>query len=65
MIESVAIAKSIAAHTGEKISANQEFFAQGLKNSLTSFFQCIPFGQFHPLGARLRRRRRDALCRGL
>ncbi len=42
MIESVAIAKSIAAHTGERISANQEFFAQGFKNTLTSFFQCIP-----------------------
>ncbi len=42
MLESVAIAKSIAAHTGERISANQEFFAQGLKNATTSFFQCIP-----------------------
>jgi len=42
MMESVAIAKSIAAHTGERISANQEFFAQGLKNFLTGFFQCIP-----------------------
>jgi SulP family sulfate permease len=42
MLESVAIAKSIAAHTGERISANQEFFAQGLKNFVTSFFQCIP-----------------------
>jgi SulP family sulfate permease len=42
MLESVAIAKAIAAHTGERISANQEFFAQGLKNFITSFFQCIP-----------------------
>jgi SulP family sulfate permease len=42
MLESVAIAKSIAVHTGEEISANQEFFAQGFKNTLTSFFQCIP-----------------------
>lgn len=42
MMESVAIAKSIAAKTGERISANQEFFAQGFKNALTSFFQCIP-----------------------
>ncbi len=42
MLESVSIAKSIAARTGEEISANQEFFAQGLKNSVTSFFQCIP-----------------------
>ena len=42
MLESVAIAKSLAARTGERISANQEFFAQGLKNTITSFFQCIP-----------------------
>lgn len=42
MLESVSIAKSLAAHTGEKISANQEFFAQGLKNFLSSFYQCIP-----------------------
>lgn len=42
MLESVAIAKSIAAKTNERIDANQEFFAQGLKNFVTSFFQCIP-----------------------
>ena len=42
MIESVAIAKSIAARTGEEINPNQEFFAQGFKNTLSSFFQCIP-----------------------
>jgi sulfate permease, SulP family len=42
MLESVAIAKSIAVHTGEKIDPNQEFFAQGLKNLVSSFFQCIP-----------------------
>jgi SulP family sulfate permease len=42
MLESVSIAKSIAAHTGERISANQEFFAQGLKNAISSFFQCMP-----------------------
>jgi SulP family sulfate permease len=42
MLESVSIAKSIAAHTGERISANQEFFAQGFKNAFSSFFQCIP-----------------------
>jgi SulP family sulfate permease len=42
MLESVAIAKSIAVHTGEEINPNQEFFAQGLKNSVSSFFQCIP-----------------------
>ncbi|MEX0776560.1 MAG: SulP family inorganic anion transporter [Phycisphaeraceae bacterium] len=42
LIESVAIVKSIASHTGERIDPNQEFFAQGFKNSITSFFQCIP-----------------------
>ena len=42
MLESVSIAKSIAARTGERISANQEFFAQGFKNALSSFLQCIP-----------------------
>lgn len=42
MLESVAIAKSIAAHTGERIDPNQEFFAQGLKNFISSFWQCIP-----------------------
>ncbi len=41
-IESVAIAKTIAARSGEKIVANQEFFAQGFKNAVTGFFQCIP-----------------------
>ena len=42
MLESVAIAKGIAAHTGARISANQEFFAQGLTNTVSSFLQCIP-----------------------
>lgn len=42
MLESVAIAKAIAAKTGERIIPNQEFFAQGFKNTLTSFFSCIP-----------------------
>ncbi len=42
MIESVAIAKNIASHTGEPVNANQEFFAQGFNNLLSSFFQCIP-----------------------
>ena len=41
-IESVAIAKSLAGRSGEKIDANREFFAQGLKNTITGFFQCIP-----------------------
>lgn len=42
LIESVAIVKSIAMRTGERIDANQEFFAQGFKNTVTSMWQCIP-----------------------
>lgn len=42
MLESVVIVKSIAARTGERIDANQEFVAQGLANTISSFFQCIP-----------------------
>ena len=42
MLESVVIVKSIAAKTGERIDANQEFVAQGLKNIVSSFFQCMP-----------------------
>ena len=42
MLETVAIAKSIAARSGDSISANQEFFAQGLTNFVSSFLQCIP-----------------------
>lgn len=41
-IESVAIAKTIAARSGERVEASQEFFAQGLTNAISSFFQCIP-----------------------
>jgi len=42
MIETVAIGKSIGAHTGTAVSPNQEFFAQGLANVLGSFCQNIP-----------------------
>ncbi len=42
MLESVAIAKSIAVRTGQRISANQEFFGQGFANVVGSFFLCIP-----------------------
>lgn len=42
MIESVAIAKSIATKTDQRISPNQEFFAQGLANVTGGFFQCMP-----------------------
>jgi SulP family sulfate permease len=42
MLETVAIAKSIASRSGERVVPNQEFFAQGLTNFITGFFQCIP-----------------------
>lgn len=42
MLESVAIAKSIAVRTGQRISANQEFFGQGFANVVGSFFLCMP-----------------------
>ncbi len=42
MLESVAIVKSIASKTGDRIDPNQEFFAQGFTNFVSSFFQCIP-----------------------
>ena len=41
MIETVSIGKSLSAQTGHRISANQEFFAQGLANVVGSFFQNI------------------------
>lgn len=42
MLESVTIARTIATKTGDQISANQEFFAQGTTNAISSFFGCIP-----------------------
>jgi SulP family sulfate permease len=42
LLESVAIAKSIAAHSGEDIHPNQEFLAQGTGNFISSVFLCIP-----------------------
>jgi SulP family sulfate permease len=42
VLEAVAIAKTIAAQSGERIDPNQECFAQGLKNLSSSFVQCIP-----------------------
>lgn len=42
MIETVAIGKAMAARTGQHIDADQEFIAQGLSNSLSSFLSCIP-----------------------
>jgi len=42
VLESVAIAKAIGQRAGQPISADREFFGQGLANLLGSFFQCIP-----------------------
>jgi len=42
MLETVSISKTIASKTGERINANQEFFAQGFGNFVSSFFGCIP-----------------------
>ncbi|MEO0587224.1 MAG: SulP family inorganic anion transporter, partial [Planctomycetota bacterium] len=42
LMEAYAIGKSIAVKTGDRISANQEMFSQGLTNLLTSFLSCIP-----------------------
>jgi SulP family sulfate permease len=42
LIEAVAIAKSIAAKSGQKIDGNQEFVGQGLSNMVGSFFSCYP-----------------------
>ena len=42
MIETVAIGKSIASHTGQRIDANQEFLVQGAANVLGAFCQNIP-----------------------
>lgn len=42
MIETIGIGKSIAIHTGAKIDANREFFAQGIANIGGAFFENIP-----------------------
>ncbi|TNF37760.1 MAG: SulP family inorganic anion transporter [Deltaproteobacteria bacterium] len=42
MLESVAIAKSIAHKTGQRIDADQEFFGQGFANLVGALFQSMP-----------------------
>ena len=61
MLESVSIAKSIALRTGQRISADQEFFGQGIANLIGSMLSCMPgSGSFsrtalqHMSGARTR-----------
>lgn len=41
LVEAIAISKSIATTSRQKIDANQEFIAQGLANAGASFFQCF------------------------
>lgn len=41
LVEAIAISKSIAATSRQKIDANQEFIGQGLANLGASFFQCF------------------------
>jgi len=42
LVEAISISKTIASTSRQKIDANQEFIAQGLANSVSSFFQCFP-----------------------
>lgn len=42
LLEAYSIGKTIAAKTGQSINANQELFSQGMTNTFSSFFQCIP-----------------------
>lgn len=42
VMEAYSIGQTIAAKTGDRISANQEMFSQGLTNFLCSFLSCIP-----------------------
>jgi SulP family sulfate permease len=42
LMEAWAIGKTLAARTGQRISAGQELFAQGLTNATSAFFGCIP-----------------------
>ena len=40
LIEAVAIGRSIAVKTGQRINSNQEFIGQGMSNIVGSFFSC-------------------------
>ena len=42
LMEAYSIAKTLGAKTGDRVSANQELFSQGLTNFLTSFVSAIP-----------------------
>jgi SulP family sulfate permease len=42
LLEAVAMAKAIAAQTGQKLDMNQQCLSEGLANFTGSFFQCMP-----------------------
>ena len=42
LLEAVAMAKSIAARTRQKLDINQQCMSEGLANLVGSFFQCFP-----------------------
>ncbi len=42
LLEAIAMAKSIAAKTGQKLDINQQCLSEGLANLSGSFFQCFP-----------------------
>ncbi len=42
LLEAIAMAKSIAAKTGQKLDINQQCLSEGLANFCGSFFQCFP-----------------------
>jgi SulP family sulfate permease len=42
LLEAIAMAKAIAAHTGQKLDINQQCLSEGLANLSGSFFQCFP-----------------------
>jgi SulP family sulfate permease len=42
LLEALAMAKTIASHTGEKLDINQQCLSEGAANLAGSFFQCIP-----------------------
>lgn len=42
LLEALAMAKHLAAHTGQKFDLNQQCLSEGLSNLTGSLFQCIP-----------------------
>jgi sulfate permease, SulP family len=42
LLEAIAMAKAIAARTGQKLDINQQCLSEGLANLVGSFFQCFP-----------------------